>query len=96
MTHFIIDPATTMGTVYLTITSMDRALRFYVDILGFRPQARQTGIVALTADGETPLIVLRAQPAARPRPAHDGAVPHRPARAQSGRTGTDAVAVGRG
>ena len=90
MTHFIIDPATTMGTVYLTITSMDRALRFYVDILGFRPQARQTGIVALTADGETPLIVLRAQPAARPRAQRTTGLYHIallvPSRAELGRT----------
>jgi catechol 2,3-dioxygenase len=90
MSNFTIDPATTMGAVYLTITDMDRALRFYVDILGFRPQARRANVVALTADGQTPLIVLTAQPTAKPRPRRTAGLYHvallEPSRADLGRT----------
>lgn len=90
MSNFTIDPATTMGAVYLTIADLDRALRFYVDILGFRPQVRQANVVALTADGQTPLIVLTAQPTAKPRPRRTAGLYHvallEPSRADLGRT----------
>lgn len=90
MSNFVIDPATTMGAVYLTVTHLDRALRFYVDILGLQPHVRQANVVALTAGGQAPLIVLAAQPAAQPRPLRTAGLYHVallvPSRADLGRT----------
>ncbi len=90
MSDFVIDPATTLGPVYLVISDMDRALRFYVDVLQLRPQIRQPNVVALTADGHTPLIVLTARPAAKPRPLRTAGLYHvallEPSRADLGRT----------
>lgn len=90
MPDFVIDPATTLGAVYLTIADMDRALRFYVDILGLQPQVRQANVVALSVDGQTPLIFLTARAGARPRPQRTAGLYHvallEPRRADLART----------
>jgi len=63
-----IHPQTFIGTVYLTVSDLERALRFYGDVLGFKLLHRQGDAAALTADGATPLLVLTGRPDARPRP----------------------------
>jgi catechol 2,3-dioxygenase len=47
-----IDPGTTMGTVHLTVSDLDRSTAFYVSVLGLRSDERDDGDVTLsTADG---------------------------------------------
>ena len=68
MAEFSIHPATTIGAVHLDVASLDRSAQFYGEVLGFRALERAGGALALTADGATPLVVLREQPGARPKP----------------------------
>jgi catechol 2,3-dioxygenase len=47
-----IAPGTTMGTVHLTVSDLDRSTAFYVTVLGLGPGERDDGDVTLsTADG---------------------------------------------
>ena len=65
---FSIHPDTTVGPVHLTVADLDRSEQFYRDVLGFKPLDRHDDLLALTADGVTPLVVLHGRPGARPRP----------------------------
>jgi catechol 2,3-dioxygenase len=62
-----IDPATEIGAIALTVTDLERSVAFYSNVLGFRLQQR-TAADAVLGAGETPLLVLRQQPGARPWP----------------------------
>lgn len=59
-----IDPATTIGTVELTVANLDRSSAFYCERLGFKLHRREGAIAALGAGGPD-LLVLHENPAAR-------------------------------
>ena len=63
MTGASIDPATHIADVHLTVANLERAVTFYTDVLGLRAERQESGAV-LSADGETPLVVLEHQPGA--------------------------------
>jgi catechol 2,3-dioxygenase len=71
----MMNPETNLGPVHLTVADLDRAMEFYGGVLGLRSQGRN-GTAILTADGVTPLVVLRAQPGARPKPPHTTGLYH--------------------
>jgi catechol 2,3-dioxygenase len=63
-----IHPESRIGAVHLTIASLDRSLRFYLDRLGFQLHARQEGTASLGAGGDDLLVLhesLEAKPARR-------------------------------
>jgi catechol 2,3-dioxygenase len=60
-----IDPDTSVGTVRLTVTDLDRSRAFYERAVGLRPKELDDGTLALGAAGERPLIELRGDSAAR-------------------------------
>jgi catechol 2,3-dioxygenase len=62
--------ATTVGTVALTVSDLDRARAFYETVLGLAPREQEDGRVALGVDDEPALVTLRgesAAPALNPR-----------------------------
>lgn len=62
-----IHPESSIGAVHLTVASLDRSLRFYIERLGFQLSARQEGRAALGA-GSRDLLVLHESPEAKPAP----------------------------
>jgi len=52
-----LDPRTTVGYVHLRVADIDRALRFYRDVLGFQEAWRGGGTVMLSADGRYPFAL---------------------------------------
>jgi catechol 2,3-dioxygenase len=62
----IIDPATTMGTVSLTVADLDRSQAFYERVLGLRSRREGDAYVALSAPGGPPLVELHGDRRARP------------------------------
>jgi catechol 2,3-dioxygenase len=61
-----IDPDTSMGTVHLTVSEVDRSREFYERAIGLRPSELENGGVALGADGGQPLLELHGDPSAAP------------------------------
>lgn len=61
-----IDPATTMGTVRLTISDLERSRAFYEQTIGLRASRDEDGTVTLSAPGGLPLVELHGDPGARP------------------------------
>ncbi len=61
-----IHPDTQIGLVALTVAELDRSIRFYNGVLGFRLIQRRDGTAALGVE-QTPLLVLAEQPGARPK-----------------------------
>ncbi|MDE3131630.1 MAG: VOC family protein, partial [Acidobacteriota bacterium] len=63
--------ATAIGTVHLTVSSLERSLPFYQQLLGLKPAAQPDGSVLLSAAGPTgadpPLLSLVGDSSARPR-----------------------------
>src|SRR5580704_6189253 len=60
-----VDPDTSVGTVRLTVTDLDRSRAFYERAVGLQPTELDDGTLALGAAGERPLIELRGDSAAR-------------------------------
>jgi catechol 2,3-dioxygenase len=90
MSAVSIHPNTSVGAVYLTVSDLDRALRFYGDVLGFSLLRRGADTAILTADGQTPLLDLAGRPGAQPKPPHTTGLYHFailvPSRADLGRS----------
>lgn len=61
-------PETSLGSVYLTVSDLDRALRFYREIIGLGLLQRHGDTASLAADRATPLVVLSGLPGAHPKP----------------------------
>ena len=76
MTPLSIHPHTTIGPVYLTVSDLARSESFYRDILGFKTLSRQDDTLTLTADGASPLLILKGQPGARPKSRHTTGLYH--------------------
>jgi catechol 2,3-dioxygenase len=64
-------PALRLGPTHLTVTDLDRSVRFYEDAIGLQLRRREDGVAALGAGGED-LLVLVEQPDARRAGAHAG------------------------
>jgi catechol 2,3-dioxygenase len=65
-------PATLrLGAAHLTVTDLDRSVGFYQDALGLRQHRREDGAAALGAGAEG-ILVLYAEPGARPAGRHAG------------------------
>lgn len=58
MTGFHQAPSTYVGRVNLKVRDLDRALRFYREVIGFQVLAQTGNIATLTADGKTALLAL--------------------------------------
>ena len=59
---------THIGEVSLVVSDLDRSLRFYEDVLGFRTLDRSVNTARLSADDARPLVSLEAKSTATPRP----------------------------
>lgn len=68
MRPYSIHPETTVGPVYLTVSDLKRSEEFYREVLGFKPLPRRGDILSLTTDGVTPILELKGDAAAPPRP----------------------------
>ena len=81
-------PDTTLGAVTIRVADIDRSLRFYQEILGFRPAPSEDGLPALGAGGP-PVVLLKHAPGARSTGRSSGLyhfailVPSRPALGQA-------------
>ena len=69
--HAEISPQTSMGAVHLTVSDLERSLTFYRDVLGLAALAREDGRASV-GTGERELLVLVAEPGARPAYGHTG------------------------
>lgn len=76
MDNYSIHPDTSMGAVSLTVRDLDRSEAFYRDVLGFKPLPRMGDTLSLTANGKTPLLELRGDASAKPRPRHTTGLYH--------------------
>jgi catechol 2,3-dioxygenase len=69
--HATLPAGLRLGPVHLTVTDLDRSIRFYERAIGLRTQRRAEGEAALGAGGED-LLVLVEEPGARPADRHAG------------------------
>lgn len=76
MNPFSIHPDTTVGPVHLTVSNLKRSEKFYTEVLGFKSLHRPDNMLFLTADGVIPLLELKEDPAALPRPPHTTGLYH--------------------
>jgi catechol 2,3-dioxygenase len=87
--HVSLDPATTLGPARLIVADLDRAVRFYTEVLGFAPAERTRLAATLTAGG-IPWLELLAPDDVVPRPPHTTGLYHvailTPSRAALART----------
>jgi catechol 2,3-dioxygenase len=63
----VIDPHTAVGEVHLTISDLDRSLRFYQNQLGFTVHTRRDRIARLGAGGADLLVLSQCEDAPRVR-----------------------------
>src|SRR5579871_2032672 len=67
----LLSDATRLGAVELIVTDLDRSIPFYTEVIGLAVRERDAATAALGAGGED-LVVLHAQPGARPAGRHAG------------------------
>lgn len=61
----VLPPDTSLGPVDLAVVDLDRAVRFYQDVIGFRLVEQSQGTAGLSATGRAPLLILTGMPGAR-------------------------------
>lgn len=59
---------THIASAHLLTADLPRALRFYSDLMGFQIIRQDDSSATLSADGQTPHLLLSARPGARPKP----------------------------
>jgi catechol 2,3-dioxygenase len=64
-------PTLRLGPVHLTVTDLDRSVRFYQDALGLRLHRREDPVAAMGAGGDD-IVVLHEEQSARPPGRHAG------------------------
>jgi catechol 2,3-dioxygenase len=75
-------PSTTVGAVHITVSDLDRSLRYYREVIGLEVLEQARGRVSLGAGGRELLVAVE-EPGARPAPGCTGLyhfallVPHR-------------------
>jgi catechol 2,3-dioxygenase len=57
-----IHPETSLGQLQLKVSDMERSIRFYLDVVGFRLLDRSGNIARLTVDGQTAFLILEEIP----------------------------------
>lgn len=62
----VIDPATAIGTVRLTVSDLERSLAFYERTLGLIAGGREGSIAGLAGPDGAPLVELEGNPSAHP------------------------------
>ena len=62
---------TRLGATHLTVSDLDRSLRFYQDAIGLRVHSNEDGVAALGAGGDDVLVLVE-NPAAVPAGKHAG------------------------
>lgn len=67
---------TSIGSVALTVSSLERSLPFYRDVLGFAVASHSVATATLAAGGTSTLVELAELPGARPRPRHSTGLYH--------------------
>lgn len=75
MTGYRMDPALMLDTVELTVADLDRSVRYYTQIAGFRLLDRETQRAQLGVEG-TALVELREVPGAVPPPQSSPGLSH--------------------
>ena len=65
MSSASIHPDTSLGYVHLTVSDLERSLKFYQEVLGFRIHGRSNGTARLGA-GRDEILRLTELPGARP------------------------------
>ncbi len=77
MDSFQLPAGTQIAHVHLLVSSLEKALAFYRDLLGFQTVEQNTNTVALSANGQPPYrLVLTERPGARPKPARTTGLYH--------------------
>lgn len=93
-----IHPDTQIGAVTLRVSRLQRSLRFYQEVVGFRPVEMAGRVATLGAEGTGPLLRLIEIPGARPMPQRAAGLYHfailLPTRADLGRSLKQLVAGG--
>ena len=67
-----LDPRTSIDSVHVTITSLDRSIRFYRERIGLAVHARNEQTASLGADGGRTILVLHESPRAEGVPGTTG------------------------
>lgn len=71
MSNFRLPAATQIGHAHLQVTELNRALKFYQDLVGFKTISGNAETVMLSATGKFPAhIILSARAEAKPKPPH--------------------------
>ena len=60
-------PTTFVSHVHLKVTDLERSLKFYQEIIGFKVLKKTDRTAALTADGKTALLTIEQPEGAMPK-----------------------------
>ena len=74
--NFHTAPLTYTGEVYLNVLDLDRSVRFYKEIIGFKILEQESNKVVLTADGKTPLLIIEQPDNVTPKEPHRSGLYH--------------------
>ncbi|WP_017726464.1 VOC family protein [Halalkalibacterium ligniniphilum] len=65
--NFHKEPATYVGHVHLLVSDLERSQQFYEKKLGLQVLNKKENVVAFTADGNTPLVIIEHEENAQPK-----------------------------